>query len=417
MVRSDPLVEFAVQHNPTQVLIDYLAINTTQPRPDYLAAESFLRSYAESLGLSVHSEAFVSGKPVVVISLVPLQETYALNGRRKSVVFYSHSDVVPFEATKWTYIGGLQQRGSQDMKSVTIQHIAALGALKRRLLDSDEGDSGLLRNVYVVVSPDEEISGADGVQLLRHSDTWKNMHVGLVLDEGLASGDGNHVLPLFYAEKSPLWVRIHAYGEPGHGSRFTTAQTASEKLIKTVNRLMDFRASSKSLWMAMGADLLDHGAVVSVSMAYLSGGNPTSINVVPSHLEAGFDVRVPPTVATEHVEQMIREWCEMDGTVFEVVSKTPLNPVTAVDDGFFRELEGLAARFGKQVRKAIFPAATDSRHLRSVGVPALGISYMPNTPVLLHEHDEVLDEKVFLEGVRFFEELVLLASRMSAAYL
>lgn len=41
------------------------------------------------------------------------------------------------------------------------------------------------------------------------------------------------------------------------------------------------------------------------------------------------------------------------------------------------------------------------------GVMAIGFSPINNTPVLLHDHDEFLDEKVFLKGVKIYEQLIL----------
>ena len=43
---------------------------------------------------------------------------------------------------------------------------------------------------------------------------------------------------------------------------------------------------------------------------------------------------------------------------------------------------------------------------RAVGYEALGFSYMPKTPVLLHDHNEFLHEDVFLKGIDVFEEVV-----------
>jgi aminoacylase len=64
----------------------------------------------------------------------------------------------------------------------------------------------------------------------------------------------------------------------------------------------------------------------------------------------------------------------------------------------------------------IFPAATDSRFLRALGIRAIGFSPMRNSPILLHENDEYLDREVFLEGCVVYEKLlrVLLSqARMS----
>lgn len=40
-------------------------------------------------------------------------------------------------------------------------------------------------------------------------------------------------------------------------------------------------------------------------------------------------------------------------------------------------------------RPEIFPASTDARYFRQLGLPAIGFSPMKNTPILLHDHNEV----------------------------
>lgn len=37
----------------------------------------------------------------------------------------------------------------------------------------------------------------------------------------------------------------------------------------------------------------------------------------------------------------------------------------------------------------ILASTTDARYLRQKGIPALGFSPMKNTPILLHDHNEV----------------------------
>lgn len=44
---------------------------------------------------------------------------------------------------------------------------------------------------------------------------------------------------------------------------------------------------------------------------------------------------------------------------------------------------------GKLNKPEIFPAATDGRYFRNRGLPVIGFSPMANTPILLHDHNEV----------------------------
>ena len=59
-----------------------------------------------------------------------------------------------------------------------------------------------------------------------------------------------------------------------------------------------------------------------------------------------------------------------------------------------------------KLEKEIFPAGTDSRYLRTLGIPCLGFSPLNHTPILLHDHNERLNERVFLRGIDIFVDLL-----------
>eukprot|EP00041_Stephanoeca_diplocostata_P002456 m.26720 g.26720 ORF g.26720 m.26720 type:complete len:90 (-) comp13377_c0_seq2:1658-1927(-) len=61
---------------------------------------------------------------------------------------------------------------------------------------------------------------------------------------------------------------------------------------------------------------------------------------------------------------------------------------------------------GITVHTEVFPAATDSRFLRALGIPCFGFSPMRKCPVLLHEHDEYIPVHTFLEGPAVYETLL-----------
>ena len=61
---------------------------------------------------------------------------------------------------------------------------------------------------------------------------------------------------------------------------------------------------------------------------------------------------------------------------------------------------------GIKLNPRIFYAATDSRYIREIGIPAFGFSPMNNTPVLLHDHDEYLNEDIYLRGIVIYEALL-----------
>ena len=54
----------------------------------------------------------------------------------------------------------------------------------------------------------------------------------------------------------------------------------------------------------------------------------------------------------------------------------------------------------------IFPAGTDANYIREVGIPAFGFSPMNHTPILLHDSNEFLNEKIFLRGIDIFSNVI-----------
>lgn len=61
---------------------------------------------------------------------------------------------------------------------------------------------------------------------------------------------------------------------------------------------------------------------------------------------------------------------------------------------------------GVTTRQRVFPGATDSRFLRSFGIPALGFSPINNTPILLHDHNEYLRADTYLRGIEIYKKVI-----------
>nr|CAD2137238.1 unnamed protein product [Meloidogyne enterolobii] len=150
-----------------------------------------------------------------------------------SILLYCHTDVVPTFGEFWTYPpyeafkdekGNIFARGAQDMKCVGIQYIEALRALK-----ASNENKPFVRTIHILWGPDEEIGGHDGMEKFVETDCFKQLNVGFVLDEGLASE--NDVYRLFYAERCVWWFKIICPGSPGHGSRFIE-NSAGPKLVR-----------------------------------------------------------------------------------------------------------------------------------------------------------------------------------------
>lgn len=389
----------------------YLQINTAQPTPQYQQSADFLISQAKFIGLESQSIEFVQNKPLILLKWPGSDPTLP------SILLNSHTDVVPVEHHKWTHHpfgahvdshGNIFARGSQDMKCVGMQYLEAIRRLK---------SSGFvpLRSVYLSFVPDEEIGGHDGAAKFADSDIFNSMNVGIVLDEGLASPNENY--RTFYAERCPWWMVIKATGAPGHGAKLYD-NSAMENLLKSIESVRRFRASQFDL---VKAGLKAEGEVISVNMVFLKAGTPSPtgfvMNLQPSEAEAGFDIRVPPTADPESLERRIaEEWAPVSRNMtfqfkqqVSIHDKSGRPVVTKTDSSnpWWSLLEEAVRKAnGKLGKPEIFPASTDARYFRQLGLPAIGFSPMANTPIQLHDHNEFLNQDEYLKGIHIYEAII-----------
>lgn len=379
---------------------EYLRCNTMHPNPDYTSAVKFLQGQASEIGLTFNVVQ-PAGDPIVIMSWD------GTNPSNPSLLLNSHMDVVPVFPDSWTYPpfsahktddGKIYARGSQDMKCVGMQHLEAVRRLK-------SAGKNFPRTIHLCFVPDEEVGGVTGMKALLTSNGLDSYNVGFVLDEGLASGDASGVIPVYYGERAIWQFEIRCPGNPGHGSRFIE-NNAAEKFRRILNSFLTFRDEQE---LKLKSDpSLDLGDVTTVNCNMVRGG--VQVNVVPDELAATFDVRLTPNLKLEDFDRQVNQWISEagEGVTIHFIqkhmdqTKTDISPSSKWWTAFSGALQAKGVSF----RPDIFPAATDSRHLRAVGYQSLGFSYMPNTPVLLHDHDEFLHENVFLEGIDVFEELV-----------
>jgi len=320
-----------------------------------------------------------------------------------SLVLNSHVDVVPVFPEHWKYDpfsahkdekGDIYARGSQDMKCVGIQYVEAIRRLKAK------GEQ-FLRTIHVTFVPDEEISGITGMQLFVETPEFKKLNLGLALDEGVASE--TDVYKIYYAERAKWHLKVTCVGNPGHGSKFIE-NTAAEKFQKVVNKFLAFREEQKRILQSNPK--LTLGDVTTVNLTIVKGG--VQVNVVPAEIVAEFDIRVPPTTDYDKLIKEFETWVKDAGAKYEWLEKIWIKAMTATDDKspWWRAFSGTMKKLGLKNNTEIFIGATDSRYFRDLGYSAYGFSPMINTPQLLHDHNERLNEKVYLKGVDIYTHLI-----------
>lgn len=217
-----------------EIFRDYLKIKSANPNTGNDALV-FLKRIADIYGLESQRLDFSSGTITRSALLVSRRVTSTL----PSLFLLSHIDTVPVELDKWTHdpfggemdpeTGNIYGRGAQDTKSLTIMEFEALYRLK---------DVPLNRSIYLFFETNEEIGdGTACEQQWLNSALWKSLNVGVVFDEGLASGAESDDLQLFYGQRTTTGFTATANGQAGHGSMMFN-NTATMKLITFLGTFM-----------------------------------------------------------------------------------------------------------------------------------------------------------------------------------
>lgn len=360
--------------------------------------------------------------PVVVAHWKGLDESLPV------ILLNSHYDVVPAAQEDWTVNpfeglrknGNIFGRGTQDMKCVCIQYIEAL----RKLVSLSYQPT---RSIYLTFVPDEEVGGS-GMAAVLDSKLYKEELPGiaLALDEGLASTDG--VFSVFYGERLPWWIDVTATGPTGHGSRFID-NTAVEQLVELANKALAFRKGQRDLLF----DDANHencshavaakkkktlGDVTSLNITTLQAGvqvgHTYAYNCVPPSAKCSLDIRISPHVPPTEISDMIDSWCrecskdpdngaslqwESIGEAGNDLQEHATTSTSRKVNPWYGVFADSLQNMGFEMEPQVFPAATDSRFLRALGIRALGFSPMRNTEIMLHENDEYIPESTFLEGI------------------
>ncbi|KIH68998.1 N-acyl-L-amino-acid amidohydrolase [Ancylostoma duodenale] len=162
--------------------------------------------------------------------------------------------------------GNIYGRGAQDMKSVGSQYFEAIRRHFKR------GKKQWLRTIHIVWAPDEEIGAVDGMAKFVKMPEFRELNLGFMLDEGLAT-EG---------------IEITCEGSPGHGSKFIE-NTAGEKLQSIINSALTFREEQRSLLKKDPSKKL--GDVITLNLTKVEGG--VQVNVLPEKFTICESIALP----------------------------------------------------------------------------------------------------------------------------
>ncbi|HYR19636.1 MAG TPA: M20/M25/M40 family metallo-hydrolase [Myxococcales bacterium] len=379
-------------------------------------------------------------------------------GAKRPLLLLAHIDVVPVEGQPWTVPpfqptekdGYLYARGVSDDKAMA----AAFTAIA---LEAARGPQKLGRDLIVALTAGEETGGLAGARWLaqNHRDL---IDAELALNEGgalVVAPDLSRMesVQIGVAEKTFQSYALTVKGKGGHSSVPPTDWDPVVTLARALQRVGDLRFPAKVLPESregialqarrekpplstalehaakegavspqdeaiIGKDRLANAQVRTTCVTTMLKAAPQD-NVLPTSAQATVNCRILPDETREQTQARLAqaiadpavELKPLDDIGF--AKPSPISgPVTQAVHAAARSLWG-----GVPVSHSMGTGATDSRHLREIGIQSYGLGGAPGTQDdqragrAAHGADERRPIKWMGEGVRFLREVTLQLAR------
>jgi acetylornithine deacetylase/succinyl-diaminopimelate desuccinylase-like protein len=431
-----------IEEEVTDLLIDLIRINTTNPPGNETEAVKFLKRNMESEGFNCEVFESAPGRGSLITRLKG-------TGEGPSLLLLSHLDVVAANPKEWSvdpFAGVIKDgfvwgRGALDMKSMTAMEIMVMKLLKRN-------NVRLKGDVILAATADEEKGGEAGAGWLVKNYPEK-VRADYVINEGGGLSipmDDKNIYTIQTAEKGILWLKIKAKGIPGHGSVPGAADNAILRINKIVEKLGNYRAKMKVVptvkqfleIIAKESPLLQQAARtilqnpeksdqildilaqkdktmaeelraklrMTIAPTIIHGG--VKENIIPSECEAVFDCRIlpgqTPTQAIEEIKTLLKDVTDFKKLEFETIqanepSESPTN--TSLYEQIVKVLKEFDPN--STVAPVLLTGGTDSRFFRRIGTVCYGFqplrADMPYGEILKTIHG--IDERISIENLVF----------------
>ena len=410
----------ALEKQALELLRKYVQIPSVNPPADTRATAALLKSTLERYG--IEATLYPSG-PNGQTNL--LARIAGRDRTKKPLLLMNHMDVVPVDRAAWTIDpfaalirdGKLWGRGSLDMKSIGVQHLMALVALKQ---------AGIVpqRDIVMLSTADEETDGIRGVRWMI-ANHYAEFDPEYVLDEGgFGTRDilapGKLVFGISVGEKQTVWLRLRARGAAGHGSQ-PVPDNANVILMHALERAMALPPSPPHPVVAEMIRQLGplahnrysdaiQGNTVSLTTLTAGVGSPVKVNVIPSLSEATLDCRLLPGVDKDRFIADMKARINDPRVAVELINSPVDAGVSDSRTPLFDAIRKavLAAHPDAIVVPMLAPHGTDSVNLRKRGVVAYGL-----TPMVLdlegaamHGDAERVPVDEFLKGIHIMYGVV-----------
>lgn len=426
-----------LQDEAVQRAKEYLRINTSNPPGNEVASMQWFARLLQAEGIPFDTVTTAPGRGNIWARLK--------GGSEPALLLLHHMDVVPADPRYWDVDpysadvrnGDIYGRGALDTKMLGIVHFQTFIALHRLKVP-------LNRDVIFMATADEEAGGALGAGWIVKNRPEAFRGAGFVLNEG-GSGSvdaGRQQFGIEVTQKVPLWLKLVAPGNPGHGSQ-PQVSTAVTRLVRALERIRTYEFTPRilpavdayfkglapnagplqSAFQDMAKAVQDRNFLLKLqadapaaaaltrntcSITMLEGSN--KINVVPAEASAQIDCRTLPDQSHDAFIAELAGVINDPGIRIEkILGFVPA--VSAQDNLAYRAMVDVTRKHFPQavVIPLVQTGFTDSHFFRGLGIPSYG--YAPFLiPVEqaggLHGNNERMSEANVRRGTAIMLEVV-----------
>ena len=433
-------------------LSEYLRIETVNPPGNETEGAQFFAKIFKEAGIDYEIAESAPGRGNIWARLPAADPSTAKPG----IILLHHIDVVSASAGHWDLPpfsgavknGYLYGRGALDTKGLGIIQLQAFLALA-------SSDQPLNRDVLFLATADEESGGAFGAGWLIKERPELFNGMGFLINEGGGGqelGDGKRMVSVEVTQKVPLWLRLTASGQPGHGS-MPLPETAVTRLVRVAERIVstDFPVriidpvatmlretaqyrSSPEEREAMGdiaAAVKQPGFIESLqardpgthallrntcSMTRLSASD--KINVVPPEAFLELDCRLLPDQSPEEFINSLKQIID-DPTIRFETQLSFMPAISPSDTELFAAIDAVTQQYypGTPVVPGVLGGFTDSHFFREIGIVSYGYSptFVPITEIRgIHGNNERISVDALRAAVIMMRDLLELFTTTQA---
>ena len=424
--------------DPIELLSEFVGVDTINPPGNESRAVDFYAKIFEEEGIEYFTGESAPGRGNIWARIK--------GGDKPALILLQHTDVVPASKDYWETDpmiaeikdGYLYGRGVIDMKGAGISHLISFIRLHRE-------NKKLNRDLVFLATADEEAGGLYGAgwMIENHPEVFEG--AGYLINEGgsgLKIGDDT-VFSVEVTQKVPVWLRLIATDDPGHGSS-PRATSSVSRIVHALNLIREnpFPARIipavdryfKSLALNMNGENAEAFSDINkavkqdgfldklqefspsyhaltrdtCSLTMLQGSQ--KINVVPPVAQAEVDCRMLPDRSSDDFIEDFNNLIKPAGVEVELVlAFAPA--VSSTNSEFFKHIKSVTASMypGSRVAPAVSTGFTDSHFTRELGIDSYGfnpIIFNPDDFSGVHGNNERVSVSGYLQGTEDLHQIV-----------